>query len=369
VKPLSLARSVVGATMLWASAAGAGYSIAWTLRSHATGDALVHSGQARLSDTKAYDAAAGCRAGTPAVGQIAGLLKVPALSLTAPVEQGETDAVLSAAVGHDVSSVWPGQDGTTVLAAHDVSYFARIGTLRPGDLVVYVSACRTTTYRVTGHRIVPSGSPVADTATPTLVLDTCWPNNALWWTPDRELVTAVEISSHPNASAEPLAGRGAAGDRSSSNAGNAPIGVPAPPALVAQGLTLDTNPTLLGTMQVTGHPSSAFVQSPEPLDVEQAALTAYYGTLHALAAGRQDWFAAVAPHVRFPGSLAGSRVTQYLTRLTISIEASGSKPSVAVLMATVTLTAPSGATTDGNLVVSCVIRGGELVVSGWRFSP
>ncbi len=367
MRALSIARTVVGATMLWGSAAGAGFSVAWTMRSHAAGGALVRSGQARLSSTRAYDATAGCRAGRPAVGQMAGLLEIPALALTAPVEQGETDQVLSAAVGHDVSSVWPGQDGTAVLAAHDVSYFARIGTLRPGDLLVYVSACYRTTFRVTGHRIVASGSPVTDTATPTLVLDTCWPNDALWWTPDRELVSAVEISSRPTSSH--TAGVLRAEHRSGESSPDAPIGVPAPPALAAQGLTLDANPTLLGTMQVTGRPSSAFVQSPAPLDVEQAALTAYYGTLHAVAQGRVDWFADLAPGVAFPAALRDARVSSYLTRLSVAVEASGPRATGAMLAATVALTSAAGTVLDGRLVVTCTIRGGELEVSGWRFLP
>ncbi|MHB8246308.1 MAG: class D sortase [Acidimicrobiales bacterium] len=364
MKALGIARSVLGTALLGASAAGASYAAAWTIRSHEAAARDMAHGSASLSTSKTYDAQTSCTAAKSSTGQLAGFLQIPSLSLRAPVEQGETGAVLSAAVGHDLSSVWPGQDGTAVLAAHDVSYFARIGTLKRGSTVVYVSPCRTVTFRVTGHRIVAAGSPVANSPGPTLVLDTCWPNNALWWTPDRELVTAVEVNSRPTTaqSTRPTAqATGALRWQST------PLAVPAPPSLVDQGLTLDTNPTMLGTMSVTGTPSSSFVQSPLPLAVEQAGLTAYYGTLHAVMAGRPDWFAAVAPKVSFPAALSGARISLYLSRLTVAVEAKGNRPVGAVLSASVELTTPAGAVSDGTLVVSCAVRHGELLVTGWHF--
>ncbi|HET9093406.1 MAG TPA: class D sortase [Acidimicrobiales bacterium] len=359
MRPVAVARSVVGATLLWGSAAVGGYAVSWTLRSEHAAHRVDSSGGTHLASSAGFDASTSCRAGTPRVGQLAGFVEIPSLSLRAPVEQGESGPVLSDAVGHDVSSVWPGADGTAVLAAHDVSYFARIGSLRPGSRIVYVSACRRVTFEVTGHRIVPSGSPVADSSGPTLVLDTCWPNDALWWTPDRELVLAREVSSRP----------AARHSSSSSRPATPPIAVPAPPALLAEGLTLDTNPTLLGTMAVTGSPASSFVESPGPLEVEQAALTAYYGTLHAIASGRRDWFDALAPHVAFPAALSGSSVAGYLTRLTVDVEAAGTRPTGALLTAEVDLRSPSGTTTPARITVTCRIAGGELLVGGWRWAP
>lgn len=360
MRALGLARIAAGAALLWGSAAAAGYAVAWTVRSHETSDRVLAEGKSRLSAEKAYDAGTSCRAATPASGELAGFLEVPRLHLKAPVEQGESEAVLSAAVGHDTSSAWPGQDGTAVLAAHDVSWFSRIGTLRPGDRIVYVSSCRTVTFSVTGHRIVPSGSPVANSAGPTLVLDTCWPNDALWWTPDRELVAAREVSSAETARSalEPGAAAPAA-----------PVAVPAPPALVAEGLTLDTNPTLLGTMQVSGSPDPRLVQSPELLDVEQAALTAYYGTLHALAQGSRPYFADLAPGLTFPARLAGYKVSEYLSRLHVDLVATGEQVSGAVLSAEVALSAPSGAVSDVTLLVASRIGHGELTVTSWRATP
>ncbi len=353
MKPLALARSLLGASLLWGSAGAAGYAISWTIRSHEASAGLMRVAGGRLAAERAYDAGTSCRAAAPRAGQLAGFLEVPRLGLRAPVEEGESAAVLSAAVGHDPASVWPGSDGTAVLAAHDVSFFSRVGRLSPGDKVVYVSACRTVTFIVTGHRIVRSGSPVANTSSPSLVLDTCWPNDALWWTPDRELVTARELSSRPTARGSALAG-----PRAVFHPGQ-PVAVPVPPALSAEGLTLDTNPTLLGTMTFAGRPAPSLVQSPEPLDVEEAALTAYYGALHSITGGEKSWFSALAPGVAFPASLAGGHIAYYLSRLAVVLQANGPQVEGVDLSAAVAFASPGGLR-QLRLDVAMVIRNGEL---------
>src|SRR6202034_730444 len=129
--------------------------------------------------------------------QPAGLLEAPALGLVAPVLQGTSDSVLSDAVGHDPASVWPGQAGTSVLSAHDVTWFSRIGQLKPGNEIRYVTPCRTYAYKVTSHVIVAAGAPVKNTRTARLVLDTCWPLDALFLTSTRYLVFADLIISAP----------------------------------------------------------------------------------------------------------------------------------------------------------------------------
>ncbi|HLI45497.1 MAG TPA: class D sortase [Acidimicrobiales bacterium] len=360
-------RTVVGSLLLWGSAAGGGYAVAWTVRSHLAAERLAEAGRHALRTARAFDASTSCRAGDPGLGQLAGVLEIPVLALTAPVEQGESDSVLSSAVGHDPASAWPGEDGTAVLAAHDVSYFSRIGGLRPGDRIVFVTPCRRATFSVTGHRIVPAGSLVANSRAPSLVLDTCWPSNALWWTPDRELVMAREVGSAPtNPTAASVLPRGSGAPP--------PLAVPVPAALAAQGLTLATNTTLLGTMKVVGRPSPSLVQSPVPLDVEASALTAWYGILHSLADDRPDWFAALAPGLAFPAGLAGYAVSEYLTRLSVVVRARGDRvlgatlaAGLALVPAGVSPSIPGDAARHGRLVVQCTLRNGELLVAGWSF--
>jgi len=61
------------------------------------------------------------------MGQLAGVLGIPTLGLSAPVEQGNDDAELSVAAGHAPASVWPGEHGTAVVLAHD-----QIASASPG---------------------------------------------------------------------------------------------------------------------------------------------------------------------------------------------------------------------------------------------
>jgi sortase A len=87
--------------------------------------------------------------------------------------------------------VWPDAPGTTLLAAHDVSYFSQIDKLQVGQTVKFLTPCVTYLYRVTGHSIVVAGSPVYTSPSQSLlVLETCYPLNALFIMSQRYLVTA-----------------------------------------------------------------------------------------------------------------------------------------------------------------------------------
>lgn len=114
--------------------------------------------------------------------------------VTAPVEQGTSSATLSVAVGHDPASPWPGGEGVSILLAHDVGFFARNQTLRPGDLLTYTTGCERFTFRVVRSVVAHPGQAIPVVAPHELVLDSCWPVNALWFTPDRFLVLA-ELTS------------------------------------------------------------------------------------------------------------------------------------------------------------------------------
>ncbi|MGH9296732.1 MAG: hypothetical protein ACRDZP_01995, partial [Acidimicrobiales bacterium] len=61
----AFARSALGATLLWGSAAAGGYAVAWTIASHHAGNHLVTAAKASLSSSRGYDAHSTCREGTP----------------------------------------------------------------------------------------------------------------------------------------------------------------------------------------------------------------------------------------------------------------------------------------------------------------
>ena len=215
-------------------------------------------------------------------------MSIPAINLHAPVEEGTDDPELNVAVGHDPQSVWPGVDGAAVFLAHDVSYFVHLNALEPGDVITYATACNTVKFEVSAQQVVPAGSAVSNSADPSLVLDTCWPPNALFFTPDRLLVRATEVGAatkgtHLDPGAEFI-----------KTVQDTDFKTSAPPALQAQGLTLEQNEAPMGTMNLVGA-SQAFAQSPEPLSLEAAALETYFGGLHAVAQRQAAWWSALAP--------------------------------------------------------------------------
>jgi LPXTG-site transpeptidase (sortase) family protein len=363
--------TIAGLLLLLAVGGWQAYATWWTTRSERVGSALVRHERTLISAAQhPSTTVAGTQppptvACTPgrslpagnAQGALAGLLEIPALGLVAPVEQGTADPQLAVAVGHDPYSVWPGKTGTAVFLAHDVSYFAHINELKNGSAVRFVTPCTTYDFVVDSQRVVVSGTPVYNSSGPTLLMGTCWPTDALWYTPDRLLVTARETRVQSNVSS-PKPGTTTAGS----------LKVPAPPALVAQGLSLSSNSILLGTMSIAGHPSPAWVQSPAPMNVEASALEAYFGGLHALVQDRVDWWKALAPGVTPPRQLVSTQIGTYETRLSVTVQAAGSSPTSVQLSASVQVT---GGSAPGTylMTVGETIKGSMLTISSWRLAP
>jgi sortase A len=352
IRPVIAAFSVVSIVAGVAVAA----QIGWFLfRSSEHGAALIR--KERGSIAAGSDAGAACHVlpGTGQDGGPQGLLEIPALGLVAPVLQGTSDAVLADAVGHDPASAWPGRPGTAVLSAHDVTWFSSIGGLRQGDVVRYVTPCRTYIYQVTAHDIVAAGSPVYTTAAARIVLDTCYPFNALYLTSTRYLVyasLAEAIPTDPVPAAAPAP----------------PVpAVPVPLPLARQGLGLDENDTPLGTLTLAGTPSPAWRQSSAPFDDETAALTAYFGVIRSAEQARRSWWADLAPSV--PAAAAGplwnGALSGYDTPAEITLRVNGDAMGGASVSAVVTA-GPAG---PYHLTVDETVRGGDLLVTAVAMRP
>jgi sortase A len=334
---------------------------AFLFHSSAGGHALVKRELKAIA--AASGGAAACQpppgdAADPGGGGSGGLLLAPSLGLVAPVLQGTDDSVLSDAVGHDPASVWPGQRGTSVLSAHDVTWFSRLDALNPGNKVRYVTPCWTYTYTVTSHVVVTAGSPVYNTGTARLVLETCYPLNALYITSSRYLVYASLVSSSPTHAA-------------AARPGSWPVPVvPAPARLVAQGLGLTANPAPLGTLSLTGSPSRGWTQSSAPLDFEAAALAEYFGAARSATQEERAWWADLAPSVpaSAAGALWGGQISAYDSQLSIALRATGTGPVAATLAATVTVTGPDGSG-PYHLVVHESVGRGTLLVTQVQLTP
>jgi sortase A len=376
---------VLGALLVWGAVGFFGYAAGWTAHKDRAQTVLdTHSRPVERAKTST----APCVQSPPQVGQLAGTLTIPSIGLKAPIEEGTDDAELDVAAGHAPASVWPGATGSAVFLAHDVSYFVHINSLKPGDLIYYQDQCSTVAFQVTGQNLVNAGDPVYNAATPTLILDTCWPTNALFYTNQRLLVTAAEdptappLASHSKSSSlhGPATGTKARGGHGPSASGTSPTttpkvpaadtvsySVPAPPDLVAQGLTLTQNEAPMGTMTLTGDTSSVWEESPGPLNLTSAGLQAYFGGIHSAEQVRNDWWAAIAPGVALPTPLANAQITGHDSPLDITINSVGGAPQSVTMTTDVTV---SGGTAPGtyHLVATGGIAGSVVTITSWEMN-
>jgi sortase A len=356
--------TLLGVVLFWSALGFIGYASGWNAHKRHAQDALIRSEHQAMDRIAQGHASGPCIQTSIKPGQLAGLLKVPSINLTAPVEEGIDDPELNVSVGHVPASVWPGVGGAAVFLAHDVSYFVHLNSLKAGDVVTYQTACNTVNFTVSGLEVVQAGSPVLTTVGPTIVLDTCYPPNALFFTSKRLLVRGTMTSS--SATGTRSLGKGAAGVAQPSGATS--FTVPAPTALASQGLTLEQNEAPMGTMTLGGQPSQAWEQSPGPLALEAAALEAYFGGLHSGAQQRTDWWAALAPGVAMPSQLVGARITGHNAPLDVEIDSVKGVASQVILRTTVTL---AGGRYPGvyHETVATVVHGAVVTIGSWQFTP
>ena len=139
--------TLVGVVLLFAAVFAASYALAHQEHQHHAQAVLLGSERAAMAKIAAQSHGASCQVAGVSPGQLSGILTVPALNLSAPVEEGTDDQELNVAVGHDPQSVWPGVDGAAVFLAHDVSYFVHLNELKPGDVITYQTVCTTVQFR------------------------------------------------------------------------------------------------------------------------------------------------------------------------------------------------------------------------------
>lgn len=351
-------RILLGVALVWGALGVLGYRIGWQRHAADARTALLRNAPIP-SPSPIHGTATACttQPATPGTdGVLAGVLGISRLGVKAPVESGTSDEVLNNAVGHFDGTAWPGQHGTGVLLAHDVSYFGGLGALQPGDLIGYQSGCENYTFTVVGHQIVKNGAPVPELPGTALVLDTCWPTDALWYTPDRYLVEAVE--SQVSVGNAPTGAAGPAFPTGFVSTASAP--------LQATGLSLVANEERMGTMTIAGSSSQEWSQSPAPLALESAALANYFGGYHAATSGNSAWWSSVAPAVAMPGSMAGARPgLSEASPLNVTITAVANQPSAVRLHTVLPL---YGGSTPGTYAmdVTEAVHGTTVSITDWE---
>ncbi len=350
----------LGVLFLFSAIFAGSYAMAYQEHQHYAQTVLVASEHSAMAKIAKESHGASCQVAGVQPGQLSGILTIPALNLNAPVEEGTDDAQLNVAVGHDPQSVWPGINGAAVFLAHDVSYFVHLNLLKPGDVITYQTACNTVQFQVTTQQIVQAGSAVSNTTGPSLVLDTCWPPNALFFTPQRLLVQATEIG------AATKGGNLNPGAQFIETVASTDYTTSAPPALQEQGLTLQQNEAPMGTMNLV-NASVAFAQSPAPLSLEAAALETYFGGLHAGAQQQAAWWSTLAPAVPMPPELNGAIVTGHDAPLDVEIDSANGVPTQVVLRTTVTLQG-GGAPGEHTMTVVLPVQGALVHIGSWSLS-
>lgn len=358
---LSHVRAVTGILLVCAGFGVGGYITGWTLHQRHSANILIGREQSMISHDRASEVS-NCVQGGAVQGQLIGILSIPSLHLLAPVEQGVSNPVLAVAVGHFPQSVTPGGNGASVMLAHDVSYFSQLNALKEGSLVEFQSGCTVYKFQVYKMSVVQAGSSIPNTSFSSIVLDTCWPTDALWFTPTRYLVFAKESSVMRMGVAGTTSGLAHQIEGYSTGPS-----VPVPASLAAQGLTLQDNEVPMGTMTLVGNPAGTWVQSPGPLAVEASGLKAYFGAIHALAARDRSWWNSLAPGVEPPAPLQGapiSQYSQYTSPFDVTVRATGSTPVAVVIHTSLYI---SGGNLPGQYSETVVekIVNSELTIEQW----
>lgn len=120
---------------------------------------------------------------------------IPSLRLDEVVVEGLSDKDLWAGPGHMPGTVFPGQNGNSVISAHRDRHFHRLDDLRVGDLVETQTPSMNVMWRVKTRTVVQRDARVIrESAEPLLTLTTCWPTRYLGPAPDRLIITAVPVS-------------------------------------------------------------------------------------------------------------------------------------------------------------------------------
>ncbi|HEY4378637.1 MAG TPA: class D sortase [Acidimicrobiales bacterium] len=281
---------LLGGVLLLVGIVGVGYPMWWNHRSATTGQSLLASADSAILASSASCPKTVASASQP--GKSPGILEVPSLNLVAPVLDGLSDKVLNVAAGHVTGAPWPGAAGEAMVEAHDVSYFAQLGHIKAGATVIWITPCERAQFKVLKTSVTTPGvivSPPANNAG--LALVTCYPTNALFWTPKRFLVTTQLVSAKLGPQTLPRL------------TGGAPkIGLPIPAALNAKGLALSQNQLILGVMQFSGHPHVAWTEGAAPITVEADALTIFFGAEKTIQAQNASWWQSIAPGVPMPSS-------------------------------------------------------------------
>ncbi|MDA8292705.1 MAG: class D sortase [Actinomycetota bacterium] len=323
---------VAAGVVLIAAGASVAYRIVGFLRhSSTTSHALVRgfeTGVAAAPRTRGPSPPLGAacpRVAPGATGRARMLLDIPALHEIAPVLEGTANATLAVAVGHLASSPWPGAGGNTVLDAHDVTFFRSIDELHRGDQILLVGPCSTWRYRISASSVVGQGRPVPAGAGAHVVLVTCWPTDALFYTTQRFVVVARLSTVEATRAVLPV-----------------PTPLPTvtaalPPALGALHLDATRAGIPLGTLSLDGRYEARWLSSSRPLQASDAATHLLEATIVVARAHDASSWAVMAPGVPLAAIAPLAGQLTWLAPVHVTIVGSRTRVTGAVLESVVAI--------------------------------
>ncbi len=299
----------------------------------------------------------------PSDGRVLGSIAIPAMHLKTAFVEGTSYSDLLLAPGHFSGSVLPGQLGTSVIAAHNATYFRHLNTLRVGNLVVVTTGQGTFWFQVVGHGVVSdvAGLP-NDYARPRLDLEACYPLDALYFTPDRYVVYTVLVRDQLRTS--PI--KAAVVPSTSYSAKILPVIAKTYP------LPLKDNSVPMGTMHYIA-PDTAqvlqFKQSGNSLQVEAEAIDLWDAARYTSQYRDTQWYASlftpgVSPKLTNAFFGAHSIVFEAPLNVTLSLNGSGNPTS---LLLQDNLVRVNGVAYTVTMV--CHVAGHEVSVTSFQVAP
>ncbi len=286
----------------------------------------------------------------PGTGQVAAYLRIPKIDVAATVLQGTSDALLASAPGHEPQSVMPGMSGTSVIVAHNLTFFHNIDRLRPGDTIIAGTALGVFTYKVGQALVVPAGTALPNTTWPSLDLVACYPLNALYYTQDRFVVEAALISASPARAASVA----------SLHATVPQFAAALPSDLAAQPLWLSDTGYDVGSATFSGGPSLHITASGASWSLVAQSIRMFAAAVKALASPAPEPFAGFTPSPVVTGLTGSGPWTvepQAPLDIAVQLSASGQPIAVTVESATTRILGHDGARSQPYAITLAVRQG------------
>ena len=136
----------------------------------------------------------------PKLGDVLGILSIPALRQTLPIIEGTRTEDLKKGVGHFAKSVPPGVSDNCVLSGHRDTVFSDLGKLKIGNSFVVETATGIFTYQINRIRIVHANDKtvIVPIDHAVLTVTTCYPFRYVGSAPDRYILSADMVTGQPS---------------------------------------------------------------------------------------------------------------------------------------------------------------------------